>query len=559
MTSPGQEPCRSLSGIGYVLNILEPERANPTTAQHFLIPQSIPSLLDPEDIDYLRAKGVFSLPPSDVCDELLRCYFHHIHPILPILDADRLLNAYVDGGVQKLNLLLMWSIFSVAVNYTRDEVCQRAGFQTRRDMKRAALSRAKCMYDNGREQDKIVLVQSTLLMSFWYSDTEDRTESWHWIGIAISLAQTMGFHRNPDSSQRNSRLSERQRQLWRRLWWCCLYRDRWQSFGVGRPMRIVIEDCDTPSPSADDVLTEAEGLSDAARKFIPHDLVLLTKYWIILLELTASLGNILVGQWRRQTPLLDIKSANALEQKLSTTMGSLFSGLTTPDSSFASFYESLLRLHHSAAIIALFRPYDKGDEQLWGAFGKNATQKIREAASKINLTLDAIFIAGLTNYIGPMAIPLIVPAMHTHLLDLRSPENLVRQIASNKLAFCMTVMDELKVLYPTANFIHDIFARAKLKIESQQSPSEIHAQLQRIPFGARMSTEFETPQSNLATTAGELPHLFIDSTLFDFWDPNSIFPYNFSDIPDVDMNASRAVGYNEFEDTFSNMWQNGQM
>ncbi|KAF2491264.1 hypothetical protein BU16DRAFT_566176 [Lophium mytilinum] len=546
-------------GIGYVLDILEPERANPTPAQHFLIPQSLPSLLDPDDINYLRAKGVFSLPPSEVCDELLRCYFHHIHPILPILEADRLLNAYVDGGVQKLNLLLIWSIFSVAVNYTRDEVCQRAGFQTRRDMKRAAFSRAKCMYDNGREQDKVVLVQSTLLMSFWYSDTEDRTESWHWIGIAISLAQTMGFHRNPDSHQRNSRLSERQRHLWRRLWWCCLYRDRWQSFGMGRPMRIVIEDCDTASPSTNDVLVEAEGLSAAARKFIPHDLALLTKYWMILLELTATLGIILAGQWRRHTPLIDTTSANTLDKQLSTAMGSLSSGLMTPQSSFASFYENLLQLHHSAAIVALLRPYDREGEQPWGAFGKSATQKIREAASKINLTLDAIFIAGLTNYIGPMAIPLIVPAMHTHLLDLRSPENLVRQMASNKLAFCMTVMDELKALYPAASFIHDLFGRAKLNLETQQSPSELHAQRIRIPFGARMSTEFETPQSTSVTTAGELPLLFNDSTLFDFWDPNSIFPYSFSAATDVHADVNRAVGYNEFEDTFSSMWASGQM
>jgi hypothetical protein len=76
----------------------------------------LPALLDPADMEYLRAKGVYSLPPPDVCDELLRAYFHHIHPILPIIEADRVLNAYVGGGLQKLNLLLMWSMFSVSAN-----------------------------------------------------------------------------------------------------------------------------------------------------------------------------------------------------------------------------------------------------------------------------------------------------------------------------------------------------------------------------------------------------------------------------------------------------------
>jgi hypothetical protein len=29
-------------------------------------------------------------------------------------------------------------------------------------------------------------------------DIEDRTESWHWMGIAISLSQTVGLHHDPD-------------------------------------------------------------------------------------------------------------------------------------------------------------------------------------------------------------------------------------------------------------------------------------------------------------------------------------------------------------------------
>lgn len=39
------------------------------------------------------------------------------------------------------------------------------------------------------------------------------------MGIAISLSQTLGLNRDPDRGQYNTRLSDRQRQLWRRIWW----------------------------------------------------------------------------------------------------------------------------------------------------------------------------------------------------------------------------------------------------------------------------------------------------------------------------------------------------
>ena len=39
------------------------------------------------------------------------------------------------------------------------------------------------------------------------------------MGIAIGLAQTLGLNRDPDRGQYNMRLTDRQRQLWRRIWW----------------------------------------------------------------------------------------------------------------------------------------------------------------------------------------------------------------------------------------------------------------------------------------------------------------------------------------------------
>lgn len=38
---------------------------------------------------------------------------------------------------------------------------------------------------------------------------------WHWTGLAVGLAQTLGLHQ----SKTYAGLQERQQKLWRRIWW----------------------------------------------------------------------------------------------------------------------------------------------------------------------------------------------------------------------------------------------------------------------------------------------------------------------------------------------------
>jgi hypothetical protein len=69
------------------------------------------------------------------------------------------------------------------------------------------------MYSNGGERDKIVLLQSSLLMGFWHSALDEHIQPWYWTGIAISLCQVLGLHRDLDSSKYNLSITDRQRRL----------------------------------------------------------------------------------------------------------------------------------------------------------------------------------------------------------------------------------------------------------------------------------------------------------------------------------------------------------
>jgi hypothetical protein len=57
-------------------------------------------------------------------------------------------------------------------------------------------NRAKDLYDADYETDKITVSQALFLMSFWRAGPLLEKDTRHWLGAAISLAQTKGMHRS---------------------------------------------------------------------------------------------------------------------------------------------------------------------------------------------------------------------------------------------------------------------------------------------------------------------------------------------------------------------------
>ncbi|KAK4938335.1 hypothetical protein LTR10_021219 [Elasticomyces elasticus] len=239
------------------------------------------------------------------CDSLIRDYFKHVHPLLPIIDASLFLSQYVSKGVSSINLLLLWSVFLAAANFSSPETLKAAGASSRKGLKRAMYTKAKALYDSDYEDDKVCLVQSVTLLGFWYSDAEDKNGPWHWLGIAVGLCQVMGLHRTPRLAVTKQSARLRQR-LFRRIWWSCFMRDRWLSLGLGRPMRINIEDCDVQMPEVQDLTAELEQLApEIANEYLPSSMIAHETIWIKLIELSHILGKILRAEYRSTMSVLN--------------------------------------------------------------------------------------------------------------------------------------------------------------------------------------------------------------------------------------------------------------
>ncbi|EHK21555.1 uncharacterized protein TRIVIDRAFT_192042 [Trichoderma virens Gv29-8] len=514
----GQVPFYSggQTGPTYALDICSPEKSLP---RHFLIPSHSCSTLSDADRSYLQAKGVLTLPSAKSCESLLRAYLHHVHPIMPVIEVDRILEYQHNGRLHEYNTLLLWSIFLAAVNFISPEVYEQEGYKSRKEMKATMYSRAKGM-------DKVVLIQSSLLMGFWISKHDEYLQPWYWTGTAINLCQMLGLHRNPDSSKPNCAVTDRQRCLWRRLWWTSFYRDRWLGMSFGRPLRINLIDCDMPMPTATDLLIDVVGLHEkTSHGFLPSDLSKLASYWVTLIELSKQLGAVIAMNYQSQRSKPTIQQFEHLESEiLQCALPSQYeSGLANP----ARFHLFHVHLHYQALLICLYRPYgsetpidlDTAEQDDWQ---HRMCLKAGDAASKTNDIFHSLVEDGLLVFAGPMTPSLLVPAMQTHLLFYKSPDSLTKRLRLHKLEMCMLIMEELQKIYNVASIYRGIFFKAMQQIcpsyrtgmsSSDQAIISVPTKLLGSVSAFANITEQETD------SLGEFMGSLLDETsIFKFWE-----------------------------------------
>lgn len=181
-------------------------------------------------------------------------------------------------------------------------------------MKESFYERAKALFDDEIEQDKVVLAQSAILLSHWYGNGDNIAVCWHWIGTACSLCLEMGFHREPAPSQ----VPEPQRRLWRRVWWCCYHRDRWIALGLGRPMRINHNDCDVADltlADLDESTISFIGLSSTSMAIIKN-FPPVAPLFLQTVSLSVCLGEIMACHFSPRRKIVSIAQSAECETDL---------------------------------------------------------------------------------------------------------------------------------------------------------------------------------------------------------------------------------------------------
>jgi hypothetical protein len=449
----------------------------------------LPAKIGPDEIAYLEKKGALSVPKGNLRGEMLRAYVEFVHPYMPLLDLHDFLSMIDkrDGSKGKVSLILFQAVMFAGSAFVDMEYLRTAGYATRKDARKDFFQKTRILYDFDYESDRVSLVQALLLLTYYYETPDDQKDTWHWMGVATSVAHTIGLHRNPD----NTNLDSKRVKLWKRIWWSTYMRDRLIALGMRRPTRIKTEDFDVPMLTLDDFeiapLPESITCLPADCR-IARDVDAQRQLAIMCIEkarLCLCISHVLSKQYcvlnnnhglqnDRTTMMLlpkkldpetsEVKACDEELQKWVSELPDEAKYTDTPSGEAAiDLARSLLHMVFFTTLSALHRPQVLPNSQGGPASAPTkenveselldvSRRNVRRAASAITSIAQRLDVGGLVKYLPTTGVTVLLPAIIIHLLDIKAPEEETRRSSLRGFCQCMAVMGKLRDLYAAADY-----------------------------------------------------------------------------------------------------------
>ncbi|KIY04198.1 uncharacterized protein Z520_00891 [Fonsecaea multimorphosa CBS 102226] len=252
------------------LHYLSPANPEPSAHRQCSGEGQHPAHIPTEDIKFLHARGCFTLPDPDVLDFLVKTFLDRVYPLYPIFTSrGSFLKPY---RTQQIPWLLFHSVCFAAVTFADEDALFRAGYKDRMEARLLFYRKAKALFDMGYHMNKIMVLQSVILLSFWGSVHNNYWNSASWIGTGVIIAESLGIHR----SMKETKLAPEDKSLLRRLWWVLFVRDTGAATFSGRQFRMnTVDVADVEMLSPEDFVTDArddEGEEEAGEGSVHYPL-----------------------------------------------------------------------------------------------------------------------------------------------------------------------------------------------------------------------------------------------------------------------------------------------
>jgi hypothetical protein len=144
-------------------------------------------------VKQLIEDSAFTFPSDEICKVLFSAYFTWFHPCYPIIDRVSFSRLYQSKTISPL---LLQAVLFVGTSHCSEKTLRDVGVLDRHSARSDFYNRAKSLYDADYNTDKVTVCQALFLMSFWRAGPLLEKDTRHWLGAAISLAQTKGMHRS---------------------------------------------------------------------------------------------------------------------------------------------------------------------------------------------------------------------------------------------------------------------------------------------------------------------------------------------------------------------------
>lgn len=253
-----------------------------------------PAHLLEEDMICLNRKASFEKPDQATYEALIATFLDVVYPLYPIVNRHEFVQASQNDS---LPWLLLQSCCFVGATFCPVAVLHKGGWKGRRQARFTFYRKAKALFDTGYESNKIVVLQSIILMSFWGGGPNNYWNTYSWLSTGVTLAETIGIHR----SMTGTNMKAKDQSLLKRLWWVLMVRDAFCSCLVGRPFRINTDMGDIEMLTVDDFEHDASSLDSSHPLKQYYGL-----YQIQVAKLSLILHQIVLTRWipgRTKSPM----------------------------------------------------------------------------------------------------------------------------------------------------------------------------------------------------------------------------------------------------------------
>lgn len=439
------------------LTLLVHDRQGSADVVHYPLPENVRGSrarlteLDNVEIDILHQRGAFLLPPRSLCDELIEAYFKWVHPIVPIINRTRFMRQYRDPKNPPSLLLLQAILLAGSRVCTNPQLMDANGSTTP-----AALTfykRAKALYDANYEDDRVTIVQSLLLMGWYWEGPEDVTKNvFYWSRVATIVAQGSGMHRSVEGSQ----LSRTDKRLWKRIWWTLFTRDRSVAVALGRPVHINLDDSDVEMLTEDDFI---EDETDHASEYPPDPIHV--QFFLQYVKLCEIMGLVLSQQYsvaskgRVRNPIDLTHSDMALADWLQNCPKIVYWEMPRHH-----FWSALLHSNYYTTLCLLHRahmPPGGGSSR----FPEDAAYPSRniafQAAAMITSIIENLSAHGELRYCPAFVVYSLFSALIMHVYQMRSPVPSIQQVTQDRMRTCMAALKDVSRVWLVGKMVYTLF------------------------------------------------------------------------------------------------------
>lgn len=217
--------------------------------------------LGQEDIRYLEDQMCLRVPRHNLMDEMIMQYFRHVQPLLPIFHESTFWKTYhctktspTRGYTRHISLFVLQAMLFASCSFLPNIKLRHLGFHSVRHARRCLYRRSRLLYLLETDINQISLAQGCLLLSLWCpQDNSQEINTW-WLMAGVQHARVAQSHHY--RSQKSQKSLDRAEL--KRLWWCCILRDRVLALCLRRPVQLTHENFNF----AIDKLTVAEILGE---------------------------------------------------------------------------------------------------------------------------------------------------------------------------------------------------------------------------------------------------------------------------------------------------------